>query len=279
MMCAEAARVNARPASPPRVRHPRNLVIVRAGDESLHREWIELPARDFDLFISYYGKTPWRHCEDADFYESRPGPKWPCIAQLLQDHAELLAGYENFWFPDDDLSASTDVVNRMFAFFNAHRLSLAQPALTRNSHFTWRTLLQEPHCHLRHTRFIEVMAPIFSRDALRACAPTFTESPSGWGLDWVWPGLCDQAGLSGIAVLDATPVCHTRPVGGPLYLNHPELNPRADAERVIQKYGLQEVRAVAKYAVLRRVKDVPLPWLERLVFWFKRANGRRKHLG
>jgi hypothetical protein len=122
------------------------------------------------------------------------------------------------------------------------------------------------------------MAPLFSREALAACAPSFGESASGWGLDWVWPLLCERAGLDRIAVIDATPVRHTRPVGGELYRNHPGLDPRADAARLVRRYGLQEVRAVAKYSARRLVKEVPLPAAQRLVFWLKRLNGRRKHL-
>jgi hypothetical protein len=263
----------------PRRRHPRHLIIVRAGDHSLHRQWIAAPSRDFDLFISYYGKMPGRYREDADFYEQRPGPKWPCLAELLQQHAGFVKDYDSYWLPDDDLAADSALLNRMFAFFCAHQLCLAQPALTWNSFHTWSTLLQEPHCHLRYTRFVEVMAPLFSREALKVCAPTFSESSSGWGLDWVWPGLCRGAGLDGIAVLDATPVRHTRPVGGELYRNHGDLDPRADAAEVIRKYGLQEVRAIAKYSIERKVKDVPLPPIERLMYWLKRINGRRKHLG
>lgn len=270
--CADPSR------EAPHHRAPRNLVVLRAGDHSLHPEWIRGGRRDFDLFISYYGKTPGRHAQDADLYEARPGPKWPCIALLLQAHPQLLDEYEAFWFPDDDLSVSTEVINRMFAFFCAHRLHLAQPALTPDSYYTWNTLLQDPSCHLRFTSFVEVMAPLFSREALRVCAPTFGESQSGWGLDWVWPMLCRRAGLDAIGVIDATPVCHTRPVGGELYRNHAGMDPRADAQRVVEKYGVQEVRAVAKYSVQGRVREVPLPAGERLVFWLKRLNGRRKHL-
>lgn len=263
---------------PRETRHSRNLVVVRAGDDSLHPEWIRDSPRDFDLFISYYGKVEGRYAADGDYYEARPGPKWPCIAALLEQHRELIDEYDAFWFPDDDLSVGTAVINRMFAFFCAHRLCLAQPALTRDSYHTWSTLLQEPGCHLRYTGFVEVMAPLFSRAALKVCAPTFSESPSGWGLDWVWPTLCRRAQLDGIAVLDATPVWHTRPVGGELYRNNRELDPRADAARVIRKYGLQEVRAVAKYSIERKVKDVPLQPAERFMFWLRRINGRRKHL-
>ncbi|WP_157271699.1 DUF707 domain-containing protein [Azohydromonas aeria] len=259
----------------PRARPCRNLVVLRAGDGSLHREWIAAPRRDFDLFISYYGRTPGRWQEDADHYEMRAGPKWPALAELLDEQAELIAAYDCVWFPDDDLSVQPHTLDRMFAFFHAHQLQLAQPALTRNSFHTWNTLLQDPHSQLRYTRFVEVMAPLFSRAALGACQDTFAQSHSGWGLDWTWPVLCERAGLSGIAVIDATPVWHTRPLGGELYRNH-ALDPRADAARVLSRYGLQEVRAVAKYSVLARVQAVPLSLRERLVFWLKRLNGRRK---
>jgi hypothetical protein len=263
--------------SPPGRPGRRNLVVVRAGDASLHRQWLDAPERDFDLFVSYYGGTPGMHQEGADYYEARPGPKWPGLAGLLEEHAPALAAYDAFWFPDDDLSTSAPVIDRMFSFFRAYQLCLAQPALTRNSYYTWDTLLQDRCCHIRYTRFVEVMAPIFSRAALQLCRPTFAESRSGWGLDWVWPGLCRQAGLGRMAILDATPVRHTRPVGGELYRNHPELDPRADAVRLLRKYGIAEVRAVAKYSFEGQVREVALPLGERFLFWLKRLNGRRKH--
>jgi hypothetical protein len=265
------------PAPNPGRARRRNLVVLRAGDSSLHRQWLDAPDRDFDLFISYYGRTPGRHQEDADFYEARPGPKWPAIAALLEQNLTALGAYDTFWFPDDDLAASGPVIDRMFAFFHAFQLCLAQPALTRNSYYTWDTLLQDSRAHIRYTRFVEVMAPIFSRAALEVCRPTFAESRSGWGLDWVWPTLCRQAGLGRMAILDATPVRHTRPVGGELYRNHPDLDPRNDAVRLLRKYGIAEVRAVAKYSFEGAVREVALPLGERILFWLKRLNGRRKH--
>jgi hypothetical protein len=93
----------------------------------------------------------------------------------------------------------------------------------------------------------------------------------------VWPDLCRDAGLGRIALLDATPVHHTRPVGGELYRNHPEMNPRADAARLLRAYGIEDVRAVAKYSFEGQVREVALPLGERLLFWLKRLNGRRKH--
>jgi hypothetical protein len=258
-------------------RHPRNLVVLRAGDESLHPQWIAAPRRDFDLFVSYYGRDADRYRHDADYHEHRPGPKWPCIAALLQQHADVVDEYDCFWFPDDDLAVDTATIDRMFAYFHAHRLCLAQPALTHDSYCQWKTLLQDPDCHLRFAQFVEIMAPLFSRAALRVCSPSFAESPSGWGLDWLWPVLCRNAGLGPLAVIDATPVRHTRPCGGELYRRNPDLDPKADAQRVTSKYGLQQVRALARYSFERRVQDVPLPPGQQFVYWIKKLNARRKH--
>lgn len=272
------ARAVPRPGAPDmHAGRRRNLVIVRAGDGSLHPGWLRGQARDFDLFVSYYGKTPGRHRADAEYYEARPGPKWTGIAALLAEHPDLLERYDAFWFPDDDLLADAPCLNRLFAFFCAFRLCLAQPALTRDSYFTWSTLLQQPGCHVRYNGFVEVMAPLFSREALRLCAPTFSQSRSGWGLDWVWPTLCRRAGLGRIGIVDATPVRHTRPVGAELYRNHPDMDPRDEAVRLLSHYGIDEVRAVAKYSFEGEVRDAALPLARRLVFWLKRLNGRRKH--
>ena len=127
----------------------------------------------------------------------------------------------------------------MFAFFHALRLNLAQPALTADSYFSWPNLLQAPGQLVRYTSFVEVMAPLFDRDTLRDCLSSFSESRSGWGLDWVWGHLCQQSGKT-MAIIDATPVKHTRPVasGGDLYKNNPELDPKLDRERLVAKYGL-----------------------------------------
>lgn len=260
----------------PVLRPRRNLVIVRAGDRSLHREWIADPRRDFDLFVSYYGREPDRYREDAEYHEHRPGPKWPCIAELLAAHPELVERYDAFWLPDDDISASPAVIDRMFALFHGLDLALAQPALTRDSYYSWDFLLQRPGCVLRHSRFVEVMVPIFGREALAACLPSFAESRSGWGLDWLWPRLCAPDRPERIAILDATPVRHTRPLGGELYRNNPALDPRLDEQRLLAKYGLQAERVTGKYrAVTSTVQPAPLPLAEQCWLALRRLNALR----
>lgn len=254
----------------------KNLVILRAGDGSLHRGWIAEPNRDFDLFISYYGKQEGLHRSDAEYYEHRPGPKWSCIAELLAEHAALIEQYDAFWFPDDDLAATTETLNRMFALFHGFGLSLAQPALTHDSYYSWDTLLQRPEYVLRHVGFVEVMAPLFDRVALRACLKTFGESRSGWGLDLIWPKLVGKGRSDAVAILDATPVKHTRPLGGDLYKNNPELNPQRDVEKLLAQYGMESQRYTGKYMLYGGVARVSPRWSERLSLWLRQLNAQRR---
>lgn len=255
---------------------PRNLVVLRAGDRSLHGQWIAGAPRDFDLFVSYYGNEPDRYRADTPLWEARKGPKWPCIGDLLQAQPELLERYDTFWFPDDDLAVDTATINRMFALFRGLALALAQPALTPESFHGHPMLLQRPGHVLRRTGFVEVMAPIFEREALRACLPSFGRSRSGWGLDFVWPRLVGAEGRAAMAILDATPVWHTRPLGGELYRNHPEMDPARDVERLILEYDLSPEELATQYTWHGACRESAPAWPVRLLQWLHRLNRIRR---
>lgn len=253
------------------------LIIVRTGDNSLHRKWIADPDRDFDVFVSYYGKVENCYKEDAEYWECRPGPKWGCIADLLADNPELISQYRGFWFPDDDLDVETATINRMFALFHGLQLSLAQPALTHDSFISWPLVLRRPDCVMRRVNFVEVMAPLFDRKSLIVCLPTFGESRSGWGLDFVWSGILGGSSDAFIGIIDATPVRHTRPVGsgGDLYKNHPEMNPVHDCERLLAKYGVDREYRGAPLQVNALLVERALPVPERFYMWLKKINRSR----
>lgn len=255
----------------------RNLVILRAGDRSLHSQWIADEDRNFDLLVSYYGAVPDLYRDAADLYEARRGPKWPCIAELLDEQPELVDAYDAIWLPDDDLAVDTATVSRMFDLFHAHGLQLAQPALTRESYFSFDTLLRHPGYLLRYMGFVEVMAPLFSRDAMRRCRATFHESRIGWGLDFIWPTLIDNPDGHRIAVIDDTPVWHTRPIGGgDLYKNNPDADPMRDARRLLAKYGCEGTRVRAKYEFHGGIRLVQPAWRDRLMLALRGLNARRR---
>lgn len=207
-------------------------MVCRAGDGSLHTRWLSGKNRNFDIYISYFGSEKNKYLKDADFYEETKGPKWPILYKIISENTSLIEKYDAVWFPDDDLLMDTDGINRMFNLFSGFGLKLAQPALTVDSYVTHRQLIQSTACLLRYTNFIEVMAPIFSKSALRILGSTFNQSTSGWGLDYLWPILLEYRAM---AIIDATPVIHTRPIGGELYKNN-HLTPRDDISRLQELY-------------------------------------------
>ncbi|MRH89383.1 DUF707 domain-containing protein [Nocardia sp. SYP-A9097] len=193
----------------------RNLVVLRAGDSSLHEQWLAGPQpRNWDFVVSYFGDDPMRYRTGDVTRLDRKGPKWPALQHVLTvDLAEVIDRYDYVWLPDDDLATDTAAINELFDRTARYRLSLAQPALTEDSFFTHEITLVDRRFELRYTNFVEIMAPCFSRDFLTRCLPTFGKSQTGWGLDFHWPRFAPHTGA--LAIIDAVTVRHTRPVGGP----------------------------------------------------------------
>lgn len=191
------------------------LALFRAGPGSLHpAATARLAAQNFDYALSYFGDdTP--PADGAVFVHRQTGAKWPGLEQTLLAHWETVQQYRYIWLPDDDLLCEPEQVSRMFSICDDLQLELAQPALTRDSYFTHVITLQHPEFQLRFTNFVEIMTPVLSTDMLARIFHTLAGNISGYGLDTLWPRFSK---LGRVAIIDDTPVKHTRPVGGPNYL-------------------------------------------------------------
>ena len=195
----------------------RNLVIVRAGDSSLHPDWLAGEGeRNWDIIVSYFGKDPERHRADDIVRIDDVGPKWPPLQSLLLNHGELLDRYDYIWLPDDDLAMAKQDMNRFFDICRSHDFELAQPSLSADSPMNHPLLIHNRSTSLRYSNFVEVMAPCFRVDFLRRVIPTFSATLSGWGIDWLWPRHVHNK-VTGIAIVDDVVIRHTRPLGGPNY--------------------------------------------------------------
>lgn len=191
------------------------LALVRSGASSLHPHFTErLAEQNFDYALSWFGDEPPKHAEGAVFVHMQKGAKWPGLEQTLIAHWDTISQYHYVWMPDDDLLVDPETVSRMFAICSDLRLDLAQPALTPDSYYTHPITLQHAAFQLRFTNFVEIMAPVLSTDLLSRVFPTLKNQISGFGLDALWPRLTR---MGKVAIIDDTPVRHTRPVGGPNY--------------------------------------------------------------
>ncbi|GAP37529.1 DUF707 domain-containing protein [Piscinibacter sakaiensis] len=188
------------------------LALFRAGPKSLHPHAVQgIEQLPFDYALSWFGDTP-PEAPGAAFVHLQKGPKWPGLEQTLLVHAAQIAGYRYVWLPDDDLLCDPAGVARMFAVCEDLGLELAQPALTPDSYFSHAITLQHAGFQLRFTNFVEIMAPVLSQAMLARVLPTLAGNASGYGLDGLWPRM---SSLGRLAIIDATPIRHTRPVGGP----------------------------------------------------------------
>jgi hypothetical protein len=218
-----------------------NLIVVTAGDSSLHRQWLsKATRRNFDILISYDGNEPGLYKDQADYYETAPGLKWANLSRLFIRNRELLLSYDACWFPDDDLSVDAQTISRMFDMFHCYNLWLAQPALTAESRITHPVTEAKPNSRLRFTDFVEIVCPIFNRVSLAALGPTFAASASGYALDYLWPYLLGYP-KDRIGILDEVAVVRLASARDDSFLARClsiGVNPGFESDRIIKRYGL-----------------------------------------
>lgn len=195
----------------------RNLVVVRAGDQSRHRLWLSgVEAGHYDLIVSYFGDDHERFTLPLERRVRYKGGKWDGIFHLFAEDPSLISRYDRVWLPDDDVDASADVVAQMFALSRHHGLEICQPSLSVDSYFSHLPYVQSKSFELRYSSAIELMVPCLSARCLARALPLFKTTRSGFGMDGVWTRLLDE-NVRTSAILDSISVRHTRPVGGALH--------------------------------------------------------------
>ncbi len=218
----------------------RFLVIVRAGDQSLHPRWTDdFATRDWDLVVSYFGDDPARYRDDTATRIDDKGQKLGGLHSLLT-REDFWRHYDYLWLADDDIAIDQRGISELFRRTAELDLALTQPALSWDSYWSHRITLHHPGFDVRMTNYVEVMAPCFSRAFLDRCLPTFVESMSGWGLDLLWPRLL-PARPRRCAIVDAVQMTHTRPVGAGLHydkLKAAGITARSELDHVMRKHGI-----------------------------------------
>lgn len=218
----------------------RNLIIVRAGERSLHRTWSEgHPDRSWDLLISSYAPDGALHAEDGDLPMSIDrGTKFDSLHRYLTAHPEVFDRYDYICLPDDDLLMSGPAIDRLFATCREFDLHLAQPSQVWTSYYGHAITLNSPGFRLRFTNFVEAQWPCFRSDYLRALLPVIANRYSGWGIDVVWALLMSDP-WQACAVIDEVSMVHTRPhFTGDIYpaLARLGVKPKGERAGVLRDY-------------------------------------------
>jgi hypothetical protein len=221
----------------------RNLVVLRANEDSLHPQWRQdllESERSWDLCNSFYGKPENFPPEDFAEYAvlQNQDRKFTALKKLMHTDS-VLWGYDYIMFPDDDLDMSWSDINTAFAVCREYGLQLAQPSLDPSGFVNYLTTRQNTSYLLRFVSMVEVMTPIFSRQALRACVHSFDLTASSFGIDYVWSKLV-QGPQTKIAIIDKVAVRHTRPTGH----NYDIQGAFAEGNALSARYGVRDHFAI-----------------------------------
>ena len=192
----------------------RNLVIVRAGDSSLHASYCERGSvvRNWDLHISYFGSkggplprggpgTTWSQDDDRI--------KWAGVATAISRGLFSLDDYDYVALLDDDLIITAADLNRAFDLAREYNLAACQLSLHPDSFFGLSFTLKHPLLKLHYVSRVELMAPILRVDILKRTLPYLPFHTNLWAMDHIIASFAGEQPRSS-AVLDAVCALHTR---------------------------------------------------------------------
>jgi hypothetical protein len=196
----------------------RILIVLRAGAGSLHQAWTHVCAGKVNVAISLFDDSP---IDASAFVVTHrvAGPKFLGLQAFFAANPWVIDAYTHFWLFDDDLYLPLESLLTAQETVEQYGFTLCGPSLAPESFSSWPITIQNTAFHLRATDFVEIMAPIMSRDFLRKAMPHFAENHTGWGYEWLWRRMLNEMNTFA-AILDAAPIVHTRPVGqGKLYID------------------------------------------------------------
>jgi len=230
----------------------KNLVLVRAGDKSLHPQWLS-DDRNWDLAVSYYGSFPDRFKDQFDILHCFKGSKWEGITDFIENNTHLISQYEYLWLPDDDLFCNAETINNFFRLCKALNFTIAQPALTPYSFYTWPITIKDEEAIARQTNFIEIMAPCFRVSDLKCFSRYFGENTSGFGYEWLWESIAKKEKIFNFGIVDATPVFHTRQVGKAGH-GGAKKEPTIEEKDLLEKFTLNKFSPSSLKKVVRKTE-------------------------
>ncbi|HTT99822.1 MAG TPA: hypothetical protein VMF58_17360 [Rhizomicrobium sp.] len=230
------------------------LLIVRAGETSLHPNWLNPPGeRLWDLHISYFGNREKTDAlPDGVSFSREIGPKFIGLADCLEKHPEFFDRYAYIGLADDDLDADAHCWNTAFSTLDRLGAALGQPSLDWRSFYYHDIVLRRPQFEYRVTDFVELMAPLVRTDFLRDILPTFRCNQSSIGLDHLWRVKGNREGKL-LAIVDSCSMRHTRRMeGGTQYkVAEQACGKKKDQElrELIEKYGITDLKGHTLYGV------------------------------
>ncbi|XP_011089930.1 uncharacterized protein LOC105170731 [Sesamum indicum] len=185
-------------------------------------------SEDFQILLFHYdGRTSeWEQLEwsrRAIHISARKQTKWWYAKRFL--HPDVVVPYDYIFIWDEDLGVEHFDAEKYIELVKKHGLEISQPALEPNSGLTWLMTKKKDNREVHKDTeerpgwcsdpylppcagFVEIMAPVFSREAWR-CVWYLIQNDlvHGWGLDFALRRCVDPAHEK-IGVVDAQTILH-----------------------------------------------------------------------
>ncbi|KAE9600596.1 hypothetical protein Lalb_Chr14g0374591 [Lupinus albus] len=209
---------------------PKYLVTFTVGYDQRHNinAAVKKFSDDFAILLFHYdGRTSeWDQFEwskNAIHVSARKQTKWWYAKRFL--HPDIVSAFEYIFIWDEDLGVEHFNADKYINLVKKHGLEISQPGLEPNNGLTWEMTKRrgdrEVHkvteerpgwCSDQHlppcAAFVEIMAPVFSREAWR-CVWHMIQNDlvHGWGLDFALRR-CVEPAHEKIGVVDSQWIVH-----------------------------------------------------------------------
>jgi hypothetical protein len=149
------------------------------------------------------------------------------MERAVKKYAKTIAKYDYIAFMGDDVEYEPLYLASVSEAIAEHWW---QPVHASGSHHTYAAMKRAGRLP-----FVELNC-VYSRDFLTHCAPYFTESKSGWGLDVLMGKLHVERYGTEPLVCDAMTMRHVKPVTGGWEIDG--VSSGEELNRIIEKYGV-----------------------------------------
>lgn len=235
------------------------LLIINKGPGALYvgkegDSWdlMEIYFMDSDITVITSGNMN----SEADYivFETNPEMrKFSIVKRLYQINADLW-NYKAVMIIDDDLTPHGCSIADIFNKFIETNMRVGQPALSHDSFYSHPITLVDAKFDWRITNFVELMCPIFTKEALSNYIKYFDETVSGFGLDNLWSKK-EWEFNGGLAIIDSATMRHNRPVrGGVAYHG---ISPDDDKFRLFRKFAITPYKNVTLGGMYRTGRFIP----------------------
>ena len=186
--------------------HPKRrfLIFTSAGDQSRWYKHWTCAMQIFDVCVVYYGAgTGTEHAANATEFKRMNGGKFQNLYTWYHANPNVLDGYDYVAVWDDDIEIDCEEIHKIFGIAEKFDLWICQPSFTHDSKVSHEHTANEPGKLLTYTNFVEMNAPVFRTDKLRA----FLDSPNnngslyGYGTDFLYHACMGSAGMDKFAII------------------------------------------------------------------------------